>query len=130
MLSFRMDETNFSQGELDGIRIVTDAGLKVDFDEFTSDGNTLGLWHLHDGACQDEGTGLEDASGGNDLTNYGAVVCEDGYAFDGAHMSTLSQTNRHGQCSLSNVGSRTGAWHLMPTGLLRPSTMPPPTRGS
>lgn len=84
MLSFRMDETNFSQGELDGIRIVTDAGLKVDFDEFTSDGNTLGLWHLHDGACQDEGTGLEDASGGNDLTNYGAVVCEDGYAFDGA----------------------------------------------
>jgi len=82
MLTFRMDETNFAQGEREGLRITTGAGLKVDFDEFASDGDALGLWHLHNGGCQGEGTGLEDASGGgHDLTNYGAESVEDGYRF-------------------------------------------------
>ncbi|MGB2997652.1 MAG: LamG-like jellyroll fold domain-containing protein, partial [Phycisphaerae bacterium] len=82
MLTFRMDETNFAQGEREGLRIATGAGLKVDFDEFASDGDALGLWHLHNGGCQGEGTGLEDASGGgHDLTNYGAESIEDGYRF-------------------------------------------------
>ena len=82
MLTFRMDETNFAQGEREGLRITTGAGLKVDFDEFASDGEALGLWHLHNGGCQGEGTGLEDASGGgHDLTNYGAESVEDGYRF-------------------------------------------------
>ena len=90
MLTFRMDETNFAQGEREGLRIATGAGLKVDFDEFASDGDALGLWHLHNGGCQGEGTGLEDASGGgHDLTNYGAESVEDGYRFvraDGDYM--------------------------------------------
>jgi len=82
MLTFRMDETNFADGDRDGARIVTGAGLKVDFDEFATDGQTLGLWHLHDGGCQGEGTGLEDESGGgHDLTNHGAESVEDGYRF-------------------------------------------------
>jgi len=82
MLVFRMDEENFAEGERDGARIVPGQGLKVDFDEFVADGSTLGLWHLHDAACQDEGTGLEDASGGgHDLTNHGAEAVEDGYRF-------------------------------------------------
>ncbi|MGB2782291.1 MAG: LamG-like jellyroll fold domain-containing protein, partial [Phycisphaerae bacterium] len=82
MLVFRMDEENFAEGERDGARIVPGQGLKVDFDEFVADGSTLGLWHLHDAACQDEGTGLEDASGGgHDLTNHGAEAVEDGYCF-------------------------------------------------
>jgi len=89
MLTFRMDETNFAEGEADGTRIVTGAGLKMDFDEFATDGSTLGLWHLHDGACQGEGTGLEDESGGHDFLNHGATSCEDGYRFvraDGDYM--------------------------------------------
>lgn len=82
MLTFRMDETNFAEGDRDEIRIATGTGLKVDFDEFATDGDTLGLWHLHDGACQGEGTGLVDASGGgHDLTNDGAESVEDGYRF-------------------------------------------------
>ena len=82
MLIFRTDESNFADGERDGTRIVIDTGLKVDFDEFAPDADSLGLWHLHDGACQGEGTGLEEASGGgNDFTNYGADVVEDGYEF-------------------------------------------------
>jgi len=82
MLTFRMDETNFAEGDRDGIRIATGAGLKADFDEFAADGDTLGLWHLHDGGCQGEGTGLEDASGGgHDLTNDGAESVENGYRF-------------------------------------------------
>jgi len=82
MLTFRMDETNFGEGDRDGVRIVTGAGLKVDFDEFSPDASTLGLWHLHDGACQGEGTGLEDASGqGHDLSNHGAESVEDGFQF-------------------------------------------------
>ena len=82
MLTFRMDETNFAEGDRDGIRIATGAGLKVDFDEFADDGDTLGLWHLHDGACQGEGTGLEDESGGgHGLANHGAESIEDGYRF-------------------------------------------------
>jgi len=90
MLVFRVDEQNFGEGERDGVRIVTGQGLKVDFDELVPDGQTLGLWHLHDGACQGEGTGLEDDSGGNhDFTNHGAVAVEDGYQFvraDGDYM--------------------------------------------
>ena len=82
MLTFRMDETNFDQGTRDGLRIAEGPGLKVDFDEFAPDGATLGLWHLHDGACAGEGTGLADASGnGHDLTNHGADSIEDGYRF-------------------------------------------------
>ena len=85
MLVFRMDEQNFGEGERDGARIVTGQGLKVDFDEFAPDSQTLGLWHLHDGACQTEGTGLADASGaGHDLTNHGAESVEAGYRFAGA----------------------------------------------
>jgi len=82
MLTFRMDETNFADGDRAGVRIVTDTGLKVDFDEFAADGQTRGLWHLHDGGCQGEGTGLEDESGsGHDFTNHGAASVEDGYRF-------------------------------------------------
>jgi len=82
MLVFRVDEETFDQGERDGVRIITGQGLKVDFDELVPDGQTLGLWHLHDGACQGEGTGLADASGaGHHLTNYGAEPVEDGYRF-------------------------------------------------
>jgi hypothetical protein len=82
MLVFRMDEQNFGDGERDGLRIATGYGLKVDFDEFAPDGDTLGLWHLHNGACQGEGAGLEDASGGgHHLVNHGAAVEEDGYRF-------------------------------------------------
>jgi hypothetical protein len=82
MLIFRMDEVNFAAGLRDGTRVVTDQGLKVDFNEFAPDANTLGLWHLHNGGCRGEGTGLEDASGGgHTLINYGAAVCEDGYRF-------------------------------------------------
>lgn len=91
MLTFRMDETNFADGDRDGIRIATGTGLKVDFDEFATDSDTLGLWHLHDGACQGEGTGLEDDSGGgHDFTNHGAEAVEDGYRFvlaDGDYMN-------------------------------------------
>ncbi len=82
MPTFRMDETNFAEGARAGTRILTGAGLKADFSEFAADSNTLGLWHLHNGACQGEGTGLEDASGaGRNLVNHGAVAVEDGYRF-------------------------------------------------
>jgi len=90
MLVFRVDEQNFGGGERDGVRIVTGQGLKVDFDELVPDGQALGLWHLHDGTCQGEGTGLADASGaGHHLTNHGAEPVEDGYRFvlaDGDYM--------------------------------------------
>lgn len=80
MLIFRTDESNFDQGERAGLRIATGLGLKIDFDEHAPDADTLGLWHLHDGACGGEGTGLEDASGGGrDLVNHGAEPVEDGY---------------------------------------------------
>ena len=46
MLTFRMDETNFADGDRAGVRIVADTGLKVDFDEFADDDDTLGMWHL------------------------------------------------------------------------------------
>jgi len=82
MLVFRVDEQNFGEGERDGVRVVAGQGLKVDFDELVPDGQALGLWHLHDGACQGEGTGLADASGaGHHLTNHGAEPVEDGYRF-------------------------------------------------
>jgi len=82
MITYRMDTTNFSQGTRAGVRIVPEAGLKTDFNEFASDADTLGLWHLHDGGCQGEGTGLADASGGgHTLTNNGAAPEEDGYRF-------------------------------------------------
>jgi len=83
MLTFRMDETNFDQGSGDGLRIAEGLGLKIDFDEFAPDASCLGLWHLHDGACAGEGSGLEDTTGGgHDLTNSGAESVEDGYRFD------------------------------------------------
>jgi len=84
MLTFRMDETNFDQGSREGLRIVEGLGLKVDFDEFASDADTLGLWHLHDGAHEGEGTGLADAADGHDFTNHGAESVEAGYEFDRA----------------------------------------------
>jgi len=90
MLTYRMDLTNFVQGTRAGVRVVPEAGLKTDFNEFSPDANTLGLWHLHDGGCQGEGTGLADASGGgHTLTNNGASPQEDGYRFvrgDGDYM--------------------------------------------
>ncbi len=80
MLIFRIDESNFDGGERTGLRIATGLGLKIDFDEHAPDADTLGLWHLHDGACGGEGSGLEDASGGGrDLVNHGAEPVEDGY---------------------------------------------------
>jgi len=100
MLTFRMDETNFADGDRAGVRIVADTGLKVDFDEFADDDDTLGLWHLHDGACQGEGTGLEDESGnGHDLTNHGGEGVEGGYRFvradiDWAQATFVSQPAR------------------------------------
>jgi len=82
MITYRMDLTNFLQGTRAGVRIVPGAGLKTDFNEFAPDADTLGLWHLHDGGCQGEGTGLADASGGgHTLTNSGASPEEDGYRF-------------------------------------------------
>jgi len=85
MLTFRMDETNFDQGARDGLRLAEGLGLKVDFDELAPDADTLGLWHLHDGGCAGEGTGLADASGGgHDFANHGADAVEAGYRFDRA----------------------------------------------
>ena len=82
MITYRMDLTNFVQGARSNVRIATGAGLKTDFTEFSPDANTLGLWHLHHGGCQGEGTGLADASGGgHTLTNNGASPEEDGYRF-------------------------------------------------
>jgi hypothetical protein len=82
MRSFRTDTTNFIQGARDGTRIAAGAGVKIDFRELAPDASTSGLWHLHDGGCQGEGSGLADASGhGRDLVNHGAVVVEDGYQF-------------------------------------------------
>jgi len=93
MLTFRMDETNFADGDRAGVRIVADTGLKVDFDEFADDDACLGLWHLHDGACQGEGTGLEDESGnGHDLTNHGSESIEDGYRFVRAGIDYMQAT--------------------------------------
>jgi hypothetical protein len=75
-----MDQTNFVQGCRNGTRIVPAAGLRVDFNELAADSDTVGLWHLHDGGCLGEGTGLEDASGhGHPLVNHGADPREDGY---------------------------------------------------
>jgi len=82
MRSFRTDMTNFIEGARSGTRLATGAGVKVDFGELAPDADTLGLWHLHDGGCQGEGTGLADASGhGRHLVNHGADVVEDGYQF-------------------------------------------------
>jgi len=90
MLTFRMDETNFADGGRDGTRIVPDAGLKTDFNEWTADSNTLGLWHLHDGGCVGEGDGVTDASGnGHNLTNYGADPAENGYRFIRANLDYM-----------------------------------------
>ena len=112
MLVFRMDEQNFDEGERDGARIVTGQGLKVDFDEFAPDGQTLGLWHLHDGACQGEGTGLEDESGGGHaLTDHGAESVEVGYQFvhtendymDAAYPGQPARTQLTLECWVRNV---------------------------
>ena len=82
MLTYRMDLTNFVQGDRAGVRIADGAGLKTDFAEFSPDADTLGLWRLHHGGCLGEGTGLEDASGGGrPLVNHGAAAQEDGYRF-------------------------------------------------
>ena len=82
MRTLRTDITNFIQGTRSGTRIVPGAGVKVDFSELSPDSDTLGLWHLHDGGCQGEGAGLQDASGhGRDLQNHGAASVEDGYQF-------------------------------------------------
>jgi len=82
MRSFRTDMTNFIQGTRSATRIASGAGVKVDFSEFATDASTLGLWHLHNGGCQGEGSGLEDASGqGRHLVNHGAASVEDGYQF-------------------------------------------------
>lgn len=111
MLTFRMDETNFAQGEREGLRITTGAGLKVDFDEFASDGDALGFWHLHNGGCQGEGTGLEDASGGgHDLTNYGAESVEDGYRFCRAEDDYMDASLAPGSLSTLTLEAWVRAW--------------------
>ncbi|MBE3070492.1 MAG: hypothetical protein IMZ66_09690 [Planctomycetes bacterium] len=93
MLTFRTDAANFADGDRDGVRIATGAGLAVDFDEFAADAATLGLWHLHDGGCQGEGSGLADASGGgHDLANAGASPVEDGYRFVAAENDYMTAT--------------------------------------
>jgi hypothetical protein len=103
MITYRMDLTNFVQGARSNVRIATGAGLKTDFTEFSSDANTLGLWHLHDGGCQGEGTGLADASGGgHTLTNNGASPQEDGYRFVRAE-SDYMQASFPGQPERSQV---------------------------
>jgi len=85
MAVYVIDESNFTDGTLAGLRIVPGEGLRADFVEHAPDADTLGLWHLHDGVHTGEGTGLVDASeGGHDLTNYGADPVEDGYRFDRA----------------------------------------------
>jgi RHS repeat-associated protein len=99
-ISFSADESNFGQGSRTGLRIVCGTGLRVDFNEFTSDANTLGLWHLHNTSCQSEPSGLKDASGGDhDLANQGASPREEGYRFvraetDAADAAYPSQTPR------------------------------------
>jgi hypothetical protein len=105
MLTFRMDETNFDQGTRDGLRIADGLGLKVDFDECAPDADTLGLWHLHDGACAGEGTGLDDASGnGRHLADHGAESVEAGYRFVGAETdyleTALAGRPQHGALTL------------------------------
>jgi hypothetical protein len=96
MRTFRTDDSNFLQGARSGARIAAGLGVKVDFDEFASDADTLGLWHLHDGGCRGEGTGLDDASGhGRTLVNHGAAIVEDGYQFvlgDGDYMDAAIGT--------------------------------------
>ena len=84
MAQFPINETNYGDGTLEGLRHLADSGLKVDFDEFAPDASCLGLWHLHDGAHEGEGTGLLDASDGHDFTNHGAASVEAGYEFDRA----------------------------------------------
>ena len=134
MLVFRVDEETFDQGERDGARIVPGQGLKVDFDEFAADGATLGLWHLHDGACQGEGTGLADASGaGHDLVNHGAMPLEDGYRFvraEGDYMTvafagqparsalTLEAWVRAWSTPLDGVGTVAAWWSAFSTNSL------------
>jgi len=92
MLAFRMDEAGFAEGQRDGTRVVTGAGLKADFGEYAVDASTLGLWHLHNGDCRGEGTGLEDfGPGGHALQDFGADPIEDGYRFvraNGDYMDT------------------------------------------
>ena len=80
MQRFLTDLTNFALTQRLAARIVSAAGVKVDFDELGADSSTLGLWHLHHGGCVGEGTGLEDATGGGHaLVNHGATAAEDGY---------------------------------------------------
>jgi hypothetical protein len=82
MTTFRIDATNYGECARGGVRIVPGAGFKADFAEFAADSFTFGLWHLHNGGCEGEGTGLEDASnGGHTLTNHGATAGEYGYQF-------------------------------------------------
>ena len=82
MITLRIDATNYGECAREGVRIVPGAGFKADFAESAADSFTLGLWHLHNGGCAGEGTGLEDASdGGHTLTNHGATVDEYGYQF-------------------------------------------------
>jgi hypothetical protein len=100
-----MDQANFAQGRRDGTRIVPGAGLRVDFNELVPDPNTLGLWHLHNGGCLGEGTGLEDASGGgHPLVNHGADPLEDGYQFIRANndylITSLGSCAARNQCTL------------------------------
>jgi len=105
MRSFRTDMTNFIEGARSGTRLATGAGVKVDFSEFAPDADTLGLWHLHDGGCQGEGSGLEDASGhGRHLVNHEAEVVEDGYRFvredEDYLQATIGALGYQPQCTL------------------------------
>ena len=81
MLTFEMDADNFGTylggGTADGTR-VTGEGVRLDLAEHAGDGDTVGLWHLHDGVWTD-------ASGnGHTLTPSGdPAFTDDGVHFDG-----------------------------------------------
>jgi hypothetical protein len=79
MQSFLTDSTNFAAARCLGARIVPGVGLKADFDELPADSATLAVWHLHDGGCAGQGSGLDDPAAGHTLVNQGATAAEDGY---------------------------------------------------
>jgi hypothetical protein len=93
MITLRIDTTNYDQCGRENIRAVAATGFKADFAEPSADPATLGLWHLHNGQCLGEGTGLEDASGGNHpLNNQGVTADENGYRFVRADTVCLNTT--------------------------------------
>jgi len=116
MITLRIDATNYQQCSHEGTRGVPGSGIKVDLVEFATDAATLGLWHLHNGGCVDEGTGLEDASGGgHTLINHGATPGDYGYQFvrdeaDYMEVSFPGESSR----SLLTIEAWVQGWDLAP----------------